>query len=75
MLSHYSSPSIPFLPPPSSIPYSPQQALQYLCKVCNHPALVVTPDHPLYSKVQEYLRKNTTDLKDIRHAAKLQALK
>ena len=74
MLSHYASPSIPSYLPLPLFPI-PKQALQYLRKVCNHPALVVTPDHPLYSKVQEYLRKNTTDLKDIRHAAKLQALK
>jgi len=36
---------------------------------------VVTPAHPLYTKVQEYLKKNAMDLKDIKHAAKLQALK
>ena len=31
------------------------------------------PSTPI--KVQEYLKKNVTDLKDIKHAAKLQALK
>ena len=64
------------LPSPSlSSLLLPPQALQYLRKVCNHPSQVVTPAHPLYTKVQEYLKKNATDLKDIKHAAKLQALK
>lgn len=51
------------------------QALQYLRKVCNHPALVMSPDHPLFSNVQDYLKKTGTGLRDIRHATKLQALK
>ena len=58
-----------------SLPSLPPQALQYLRKVCNHPSQVVTPAHPLYTKVQEYLKKNATDLKDIKHATKLQALR
>ena len=51
------------------------QALQYLRKVCNHPALVLNPDHPLFSEVQGQLKKTGSTLKDIRHATKLQALK
>lgn len=51
------------------------QALQYLRKVCNHPVLVVTPEHPMYSKVMEYLRKENSTLHDIAHSAKLLALK
>ncbi|XP_064406197.1 TATA-binding protein-associated factor 172-like [Halichondria panicea] len=51
------------------------QALQYLRKVCNHPSLVVTPDHPLYNKVQDHLAQTSTTIRDIRHSAKLQALK
>ena len=51
------------------------QALQYLRKLCNHPALVVNTDHPMYDKVQQYLESNSTTLTDIRHAAKLTALK
>ena len=53
----------------------PLQALQYLRKLCNHPALVVNADHPMYDSVQQYLESNSTTLTDIRHAAKLTALK
>jgi TATA-binding protein-associated factor len=58
-------------PPPTHI----FQALQYLRKVCNHPALVLNPDHPLFSEVQGHLKKTGSTIKDIRHATKLQALK
>ncbi len=58
-----------------SICSSFSQALQYLRKVCNHPSLVVTPDHPLYNKVQDHLAQTSTTIRDIRHSAKLQALK
>ena len=51
------------------------QALQYLRKLCNHPTLVVNRDHPMFDEVQHYLEANSTSLSDIRHAAKLTALK
>ena len=51
------------------------QALQYLRKVCNHPTLVVSPEHPLYHKVQAYLENSASVISEIKHAAKLQALK
>jgi TATA-binding protein-associated factor len=51
------------------------QALQYLRKVCNHPVLVASPEHPLYDKVVQYLAKDNTTLHDISHSAKLLALK
>ena len=51
------------------------QALQYLRKLCNHPTLVVNHDHPMYEQVQDYLESNSTTLTDIKHAAKLTALK
>ncbi|KAI0462311.1 hypothetical protein LJB42_004399 [Komagataella kurtzmanii] len=51
------------------------QALQYMRKLCNHPALVVTPKHPQYADVQAYLRDSKMDIRDIRHAPKLVSLK
>ena len=51
------------------------QALQYLRKVCNHPKLVLTQNHPEYEKVKNDLQKDGSNLSDISHAAKLGALK
>uniref|UniRef100_A0A0B6ZWL7 Helicase C-terminal domain-containing protein n=1 Tax=Arion vulgaris TaxID=1028688 RepID=A0A0B6ZWL7_9EUPU len=51
------------------------QALQYLRKVCNHPALVVTPPHPRYKKIMTSLQQQNTNLHDLSHAPKLMALK
>ena len=51
------------------------QALQYLRKVCNHPALVVNKDHPMYNKVMAQLQKEGNSLRDIKHSAKLLALR
>ena len=51
------------------------QALQYLRKVCNHPGLVLTPNHPQYDTVSGKLRDQGTSLHDINHAPKLTALK
>ncbi|KAK2155101.1 hypothetical protein LSH36_249g03073 [Paralvinella palmiformis] len=51
------------------------QALQYLRKVCNHPALVLTPQHPEYSDIVAELKHNNTSLHDLQHAPKLGALK
>ena len=52
------------------------QALQYLKKVCNHPRLVLTKDHPSYSNIlTNHLGGNVDNLVQIEHAAKLTALK
>eukprot|EP01134_Creolimax_fragrantissima_P003326 CFRG3326T1 len=47
------------------------QALQYLRKLCTHPALVLNPSHPQW---REMLEKKL-DLHDIEHGPKLIALK
>ncbi|KAG8435264.1 hypothetical protein GDO86_013278 [Hymenochirus boettgeri] len=51
------------------------QALQYLRKLCNHPALVLTAQHPEYKKITEQLGAQSSSLRDIQHAPKLSALK
>ncbi|KAM4703865.1 TATA-binding protein-associated factor 172 [Rhinophrynus dorsalis] len=51
------------------------QALQYLRKLCNHPALVLTTQHPEYKKITEQLAVQSSSLRDIQHAPKLSALK
>ncbi|XP_054654807.1 TATA-binding protein-associated factor 172 isoform X1 [Dunckerocampus dactyliophorus] len=51
------------------------QALQYLRKLCNHPSLVLTPQHPEYKRVTEQLAGQNSNLRDIQHAPKLSALK
>eukprot|EP00092_Neocalanus_flemingeri_P012300 GFUD01013258.1.p1 GENE.GFUD01013258.1~~GFUD01013258.1.p1 ORF type:complete len:1777 (+),score=633.99 GFUD01013258.1:47-5377(+) len=52
------------------------QALQYLKKVCNHPKLVLTKEHPEYDSVlSNHLNGNLDNLLNIEHAAKLSALK
>ena len=51
------------------------QALQYLRKVCNHPLLVLTANHPEYDKVMDQLHQQNISIRDIQHAAKLVALK
>ncbi|XP_068114094.1 TATA-binding protein-associated factor 172 [Hyperolius riggenbachi] len=51
------------------------QALQYLRKLCNHPALVLTAQHPEYKKITEQLSTHSSSLRDIQHAPKLSALK
>ena len=51
------------------------QALQYLRKVCNHPALVLTPSHPKYQDMISGLQKQNSNLHDLTHAPKLNALK
>ncbi|XP_072281164.1 TATA-binding protein-associated factor 172 isoform X2 [Pyxicephalus adspersus] len=51
------------------------QALQYLRKLCNHPALVLTAQHPEYKKITELLSTQNSSLRDIQHAPKLSALK
>lgn len=51
------------------------QALQYMRKLCNHPALVLSPNHPQLHQVQEYLKETHLDLHDIVNAPKLGALR
>ncbi|CAJ1066966.1 TATA-binding protein-associated factor 172 [Xyrichtys novacula] len=51
------------------------QALQYLRKLCNHPSLVLTPQHPVYKRITEQLAGQNSSLRDIQHAPKLSALK
>lgn len=50
------------------------QALQFMRKLCNHPALVVSESHPEYQYVMNQVREDQTTLDDIRYAPKLQAL-
>uniref|UniRef100_A0A8C5E6B9 BTAF1 RNA polymerase II, B-TFIID transcription factor-associated n=1 Tax=Gouania willdenowi TaxID=441366 RepID=A0A8C5E6B9_GOUWI len=51
------------------------QALQYLRKLCNHPSLVLTPQHPEYKRISLQLAEQNSSLRDIMHAPKLSALK
>ena len=55
--------------------FSPLKALQYLRKLCNHPALVLTPQHPEFKSTTEKLTVQNSSLHDIQHAPKLSALK
>jgi TATA-binding protein-associated factor len=50
------------------------QALQYLKKLCNHPAFVLKPSHPQYDKVQAKLKAEKRSINDIENAPKLTAL-
>jgi TATA-binding protein-associated factor len=49
------------------------QALQYLRKVVNHPALVLTPQHPKWSKLTA--DSANSNINDIKHSGKLLALR
>lgn len=51
------------------------QALQYMRKLCNSPALVMRPEHAHYAETQRILAKQGTSLEDPVHAPKLTALK
>ncbi|KAH8889388.1 hypothetical protein GQ53DRAFT_226199 [Thozetella sp. PMI_491] len=51
------------------------QALQYMRKLCNSPALVMKPDHKLYADTQKFLESKGTSIEDPVHAPKLTALK
>ncbi|CAH2353064.1 TATA-binding protein-associated factor Mot1p [[Candida] railenensis] len=51
------------------------QALQYMRKLCNHPALVLSPQHPKFLEVTQYLASKKSDLKSIEHSPKLMSLK
>ncbi|KAK5652542.1 hypothetical protein OQA88_10448 [Cercophora sp. LCS_1] len=51
------------------------QALQYMRKLCNSPALVMKPGHKAYDDTQKFLAKQHTSLEDPAHAPKLTALR
>lgn len=51
------------------------QALQYLRKLSNHPALVLDKNHQDYDKAMKLLEEENSNLHDIKHAPKLVALK
>ncbi|OLL25958.1 putative helicase mot1 [Neolecta irregularis DAH-3] len=50
------------------------QALQYMRKLCNHPQLVLKPDHPKYQKVIKQLQVLGSNIRDLQHAPKFRAL-
>ncbi|KAL2866684.1 DNA-binding ATPase [Aspergillus lucknowensis] len=51
------------------------QALQYMRRLCNSPALVVKEGHKQYNEVQSYLQNKKTSIRDVSHAPKLSALR
>ncbi|KZF22155.1 transcriptional accessory protein [Xylona heveae TC161] len=51
------------------------QALQYMRKLCNSPALVMKEGHKQYDQVQKQLAMRNTNLRDTAHAPKLTALR
>ena len=51
------------------------QALLYLRKVCNHPALVLSSSHPKHGEIMNRLTQQRTSLHDLQHAPKLTALR
>ncbi|KAG6003430.1 hypothetical protein E4U21_002024 [Claviceps maximensis] len=51
------------------------QALQYMRKLCNSPAMVMKPGSPVYDETQKILRKQGTSIEDAVHAPKLTALR
>ena len=51
------------------------QALQYMRKLCNSPALVVKDTHKQYGQITQTLAKQGSTLGDIAHAPKLTALR
>lgn len=51
------------------------QALQYMRRLCNSPALVVKEGHKQYNEVQQYLTTKQSHIRDVSHAPKLSALR
>ncbi|PYH43195.1 DNA-binding ATPase [Aspergillus saccharolyticus JOP 1030-1] len=51
------------------------QALQYMRRLCNSPALVVKEGHKQYNEVQKYLTTKHSNIRDVSHAPKLSALR
>ncbi|OLY80671.1 TATA-binding protein-associated factor MOT1 [Smittium mucronatum] len=50
------------------------QALQYMRRLCNHPALVLTPANPLYKSITARLESEGRSIHDLSVAPKLQTL-
>ncbi|PHH70892.1 hypothetical protein CDD80_5670 [Ophiocordyceps camponoti-rufipedis] len=51
------------------------QALQYMRKLCNSPALVMKPGGAMYDETQKILQRQGTSIEDPAHAPKLTALR
>lgn len=51
------------------------QALQYMRKLCNSPAMVMKEGHKQYAAIQSYLARSNSSLSDPAHAPKLTALR
>lgn len=51
------------------------QALQYMRKLCNSPALVVKDGHKQYDSIQRQLASQHSNIRDVAHAPKLSALR
>ncbi|KAJ3070374.1 btaf1 RNA polymerase II, B-TFIID transcription factor-associated, 170kDa [Podochytrium sp. JEL0797] len=51
------------------------QALQYLRKLCNHPSLVLKPDHPKFEMIMEQLKGEGKTIQDVSLSPKIMALK
>lgn len=51
------------------------QALQYMRKLCNSPAMVMKEGHKHYAATQELLQREGSSIKDPKHAPKLTALR
>jgi TATA-binding protein-associated factor len=51
------------------------QALQYMRRLCNSPALVIKEGHKQYEDVQRWLAARHSHIRDVSHAPKLSALR
>ncbi|KAK2767521.1 TATA-binding protein-associated factor mot1 [Arachnomyces sp. PD_36] len=51
------------------------QALQYMRRLCNSPALVVKEGHKQYNDIQRKLAATNSNIRDVMHAPKLTALR
>lgn len=51
------------------------QALQYMRKLCNSPALILNEKHPKYDTITKQLAKEKSSIRDTQHAPKLSALR
>eukprot|EP00189_Rhodosorus_marinus_P000420 CAMPEP_0113964986 /NCGR_PEP_ID=MMETSP0011_2-20120614/7486_1 /TAXON_ID=101924 /ORGANISM="Rhodosorus marinus" /LENGTH=1812 /DNA_ID=CAMNT_0000977433 /DNA_START=209 /DNA_END=5643 /DNA_ORIENTATION=- /assembly_acc=CAM_ASM_000156 len=50
------------------------QALQYLKRLCSHPAMVVTPKHNQYESISQELSESGSSIRDVKQSPKLMAL-
>ncbi|CDI97151.1 TATA binding protein associated factor 172 [Echinococcus multilocularis] len=51
------------------------RSIKYLLAVCNHPSLVLSPEHPLYDWALEHCADKSAGLDDFRLSGKLMALR